>query len=243
MPRIDRAAFGSWAEYYRHYQATLARRFLIPFLAEQGAVLAGKDVLDVGCGNGGCTAAFAEAGARCLGIDIGDFPWVPGPNVAFRKGDILDPSVAESVRGRFDVAVLRDVIEHIDDKPALLRHVVGAVRGKGHILVTFPPYWSAFGAHQQVEFRGSVLRWVPYMHWHPRLRRIARARMTISGFERLVRRSGLTVRARRLYISRPSFELRYGLRTVVFLLPWIVGLREVVCSGASYVLERPDPAV
>lgn len=241
MPRVDRAAFGSWAEYYRHYQAALARRFLIPFLAEHGVTIAGKDVLDIGCGNGGCTAAFAEAGARCLGIDIGDFPWEPGPDLQFRKGDILDPSVAESVSGRFDVVVLRDVIEHIDDKATLLRHVARAVRGKGSALVTFPPYWSAFGAHQQVEFRGSPLRAVPYLHWHPRLRGVARARMTIGGFEDLVRRSRLTVRARKLYISRPSFELRYGVPAVPFPFPRLAGVREVVCSGASYLLECPEP--
>lgn len=237
MSRIRRADFGSWGEYYRHYQGALARRFLIPFLEEHGVPLAGRRVLDVGCGDGGCTAAFAEAGAGCLGIDIGDFRWVPGPGLDFRKADILDPAVAESVRGRFDVVVLRDVIEHIGDKPRLMEHVRRAARAGGHALVTFPPFYSAFGAHQQIELRGSLLRRVPYVHWHPSLRHIASTRMTVTGFERLVARSGMRVRARRLYLVRPSFELRYGLPAVVFPIPWAVGLREVMCSGATYLLE------
>lgn len=237
MPRIDRADFGSWSEYYRHYQIMLARGFLMPFMEEHGVALAGKRLLDIGCGDGGCTTAFAERAERCLGIDIGDFPWVPGLNVAFRKGDILDPSVARSIEGRFDIVVLRDVIEHIGDKPRLMEHMRGAVRGSGHALVTFPPFYSPFGAHQQVELRGSPLRYAPFVHWHPSLRHIASTRMTVVGFEKLVRRFGMRVLARRLYIIRPSFELRYGLPTIAFPFPWAAGVREVLCSGATYLLD------
>lgn len=237
MPKIARADFRSWSDYYRHYQTMLARRFLMPFMEEHGVTLTGKRLLDVGCGDGGCTATFAERAEHCLGIDIGDFPWTPGGNFEFRKGDILDESVARSVEGRFDIVVLRDVIEHIGDKRRLMAHVKRAADGAGSALVTFPPFYSPFGAHQQVELRGSPLRYAPFMHWHPSLRHIASTRMTVTGFERLAARSGMRVRARRLYLIRPSFELRYGLPTVVFPIPWAAGVREMLCSGATYLLD------
>lgn len=241
MPRIAKSAFGTWAEYYRSYQAALARDFLIPFMEEYGVRLSGRRVLDVGCGNGGCTAAFAERADSCLGIDIEDFHWTAGPNLEFEKADILDPAVARRLAGTFDVVVLRDVIEHIGDKRRLLEHVKGTARGEGHALVTFPPYYSPFGAHQQAELRGSALRHAPYMHRHPRLRHIAATRMTVGGFEALARSAGLRTRARRLYLSRPSFELRYGLPTVAFPFPGAAGLREVLCTGACYLLDVAAP--
>jgi SAM-dependent methyltransferase len=241
MPRIDRATFDSWPAYYRHYQAELARRVLIPLLESHGVAVEGARVLDLGCGIGGCAAAFAERASYCLGIDVGEFAWLSGPNLQFRRADALDPALAASVSGGFDIVLMRDVIEHVEDKRLLLSHAAGALRGRGHALVSFPPYWSPFGAHQQTELRSSRLRFLPYLHGHPALAGIRRTRMTVSGFERACRESGFRVRARRLYVARPSATLRYGIPTVVFPLPWLPGVREVVCSGATYVLDLSVP--
>jgi SAM-dependent methyltransferase len=239
MPqKVRRSDFATWAEYYSHYQRELARRFLIPFVETGGVSLGGAELLDVGCGDGGATLEFARAtGARAVGLDIGDFPWGEGGRVEFRRADILDEEVARSLEGQFDLVMLRDVIEHIPDKGLLFRHLKAALRGCGHVFVTFPPYYSAFGGHQQVELTGSKLRYLPYMHAHPRLRDIARTRMTVGGFERLAARSELRIRSRRLFTLRPSFELRYGLPTLGFALPGLPGVREVLCTGAYYLLE------
>jgi len=239
MPqKVLRSDFATWAEYYSHYQSELARRFLIPFVESGGVSLEGLDLLDVGCGDGGATLEFARrTGGRAVGLDIGDFPWVEAGPVEFRRADILEEEVARSLAGQFDLVMLRDVIEHIPDKDLMFRHLKAALRGRGFVFVTFPPYYSAFGGHQQAELTGSRLRYLPYMHAHPGLRHIARTRMTVAGFERLARRSGMAVRARRLFALRPSFELRYGLPTLGFALPGLPGVREVLCTGAYYLLE------
>ncbi|MBD3367075.1 MAG: methyltransferase domain-containing protein [Candidatus Eisenbacteria bacterium] len=236
MARLAKGDFGTWAEYYSAYQRALAKRFLMPFLRESGVTHEGRRVLDLGCGDGGCTAAFAEDAASCVGVDIDEFPWPQRPNLEFVQGDVLDPELANTLSGRFDLVLIRDVIEHVEDKPTLMEHAIGALDGSGHILITFPPYYSPFGAHQQVELRESSVRYAPYMHAHPGLRHIARTRMTIGAFERLVPGAGAEIVARRLFVSRPSFELRYGIPVVRFPFPWFRGLREVICSGAYYLL-------
>lgn len=234
--RIRQSDFDTWGEYYAHYQRELALRFLIPYLSKNGVELGGAAVLDIGCGDGGATAAFAERADRCVGIDVGDFEWPSAPNLEFRQADILDYAAASSLGGNFDLVLLRDVIEHIENKVRLMEHVLASMRVGAHLLVTFPPYFSAFGGHQQAELKGSRLRFAPYVHWHPGLRHVARARMTIGGFERLAARSGMRVAARTLYLLRPSFELRYGLPTVRFGAPWFAGAREILCTGAYYLL-------
>ncbi len=241
--RIRRRDFDTWGEYYAHYQRELALRYLIPFLNDHGVDLGGAAVLDVGCGDGGATAAFAEHADRCVGIDAGDFDWRGSQNLEFRKADILSPEVASSLAGGFDLVLLRDVIEHIGDKAKLMQHVRTSMRGRAHLFVTFPPYYSAFGAHQQAELRGSRLRYVPYVHWHPGLRHIAQTRVTVGGFERLAAVNDMRIEARTLYLLRPSFELRYGLPTVCFGAPWFAGAREVLCTGAYYLLGRAGEQV
>ncbi len=236
--RLRREEFASWAEYYAAYQRALAVRYLIPFLEKSGVAVGGASVLDVGCGDGGTTAAFAERADQALGVDVGDFPWRDGPNLRFIRGDILDRATASFLERDFDLVILRDVIEHIVPKDDLAGHVKAVMRPGGHALVTFPPYYSPFGAHQQTELKGSRLSRVPFVHAHPRLSDLRLSRMTIEGFEELAARHDLLIVARRLYVLRPSFRLRYGLPVVRFPAWRLRGLREVCCTGAYYVVRK-----
>jgi len=235
--RMRSSDYPSWSAYYREYQRRLAELFLVPFLLECGVEIEGAAILDVGCGNGGATEVLARRATRCVGIDVGEFPWRNSANLEFTRGDILDPSVAETFAGAFDLVVMRDVVEHIGDRPRLFRHVRSALRPGGRVFATFPPYHSAFGAHQQSELKGSVFRFVPYAHWHPGLRGIAATRATLVGFEREARDAGLAIRSRRLYLLRPSFRLRYGLPVVRFRLPRVPVLSELLVTGAYYLLD------
>ncbi len=238
LKKLSRAAFPSWAAYYSAYQETLARVHLVPFLVRHGVSPDGRDVLDIGCGDGGATRVFAETARSTLGTDITGFAWESRDGLRFEQADILDEAWVESLGETFDLVVLRDVIEHIEDKPHLMSHIDRLLRPGGHLFVTFPPYYSAFGGHQQVYLTGSPLRFAPWMHGHPKLRDLWRGRMTIGGFERLMRASGYHVLGRELYLLRPSFELRYGTPTMRMRLPWLRGMRELLCTGAYYVAAR-----
>jgi SAM-dependent methyltransferase len=85
-------------------------------------------VIDLGCGVGALAASLAErAGARVVGMD-----WSPdnlekararaaqkslGERLTFIQGDIT----VDRAGGSFDVVVLSNVLEHLKDRPGLLR--------------------------------------------------------------------------------------------------------------------------
>ncbi|HEX2651383.1 MAG TPA: bifunctional 2-polyprenyl-6-hydroxyphenol methylase/3-demethylubiquinol 3-O-methyltransferase UbiG [Burkholderiales bacterium] len=91
---------------------------------ESLAPLAGKDVLDVGCGGGILAEAMARSGARVTGIDLSDKPLKvaalhlheSGLAVSYEK--ISPEEKAKTHPGRFDVVTCMEMLEHVPD-PAL----------------------------------------------------------------------------------------------------------------------------
>lgn len=86
-------------------------------------VRVGETVLDVGCGYGELSDDLAAKGAQVTGIDF-DIRRIEfaekrysRPNLSFLHGDIL---IAD-FKGRFDVLVLSNVLEHVSERVKLLR--------------------------------------------------------------------------------------------------------------------------
>ncbi len=116
--------------------------------------IAGQRVLDVGCGLGARTVALGSGGAaEVLGIDTDaeKLRWaralaltegVNNVRVALQSASRL--AVADD---RFDVVLLTDVVEHLDDPASALAECARVLRPGGRVLVAFPPYLSPWGAH------------------------------------------------------------------------------------------------
>lgn len=92
------------------------------------APLAGRRVLDVGCGGGILADAMARKGADVLGIDLAEKSLKVAqlhaletgtPHVAYR--DIAAEALAEEMPGTFDVVTCMEMLEHVPDPAAIVQ--------------------------------------------------------------------------------------------------------------------------
>ncbi len=110
-------------------------------------------LLDAGCGMGDRTVAASLAGAkRSIGIDTDPekLHWARLLAVQNRcPADFLLGSVVSlpCPDASFDLVLLLDVIEHLEEPLAALTEVHRVLRPGGRVLMTFPPYNSPWGAH------------------------------------------------------------------------------------------------
>ena len=120
--------------------------------AERFGDLKGKRVLDIGCGLGGKTVAYAEAGARVTGIDIS--PENISRGVEFARARSVESLFAAGdarrlpfVDGSFDVVIANDSLEHFADPAAALRELARVLVAGGSIFLFFTPWGSPLGSH------------------------------------------------------------------------------------------------
>ena len=109
----------------------------------------GSDVLDVGCGDAGALIAFAEQGARCAGIECFDTSLERGSLRAADHGVTVDlrKGVAESIPypdSSFDLVMLDNVLEHVNDRPLTLREVRRVLKPGGLLYMVTPKPFSLY---------------------------------------------------------------------------------------------------
>jgi SAM-dependent methyltransferase len=249
-----------FARTYWQYEYDVAARHMIPLLERWGVTMGGCSVLDVGCGEGGGLAAMADRGAQCAGFDLEAHrielarELLAPRHIRLATGNLFDdPPFADE---RFRLLVLHDVIEHLERKEDALRILAGFLAPGGKILITFPPYYSAYGAHQQ--FLSTWYARIPFFHLLPfslthivpnlrkehavfreEVEKLGRLKMGMSAFEQTVARAGLPVERKRAYLLSPNF-LRFGIPALpAGPLGSIPALRELICTGVVYLLSRP----
>lgn len=216
-------------------QYRLAVHTLIPWLRRLGIHTNGAAVCEIGCAEGGVLAAFAEQGASyTLGTDIqgklltdiSDPVWRSvGVPMEFTQHDVIYEEIPQQWSARFDVVLLRDVIEHLDDASVALRNIARLLKPGGIVMVTFPPYTSAYGGHQQL--LGTTAGMLPFVHllpW-PILRRIIAAgdpvnqeelvrlhhiRLSAKAVKRAATLAGLEITDERYFALRPVFRWKYN---------------------------------
>jgi predicted SAM-dependent methyltransferase len=97
-------------------------------------------VLELGCSHGGFVALLRWAGFDACGLEVS--PWI----VDYARKTFDVPMLLGGIEEQnlpvhsFDVIVLNDVLEHLPDPLATLRHCVNLLKADGMLLVQTPDY-------------------------------------------------------------------------------------------------------
>jgi SAM-dependent methyltransferase len=173
--------------------------------------------------------------------------------IPFTVGNLYERPLPFKDR-QFDIVVLHDVFEHLEEKDRILAALRTYMKPDGVLLITFPPYFSAYGAHQQ----HCITPWarLPFIHLLPfvvsralpslkgeypsvieEVQKLHRQKMGMRSFERIAADGGLRVHRKRAYFISPN-HIRFGLRPVpagpIASVP-VIG--EVLCTGVAYLLK------
>jgi SAM-dependent methyltransferase len=250
-------------KHYWGYQYRLGVETLVPYLTRIGAFAAGRSVAEIGCAEAGVLLAFMEAGAtNALGTDLATNRLQSGHKIADGLGlhptlsthDVLFDEPLPEWRNAYDLVILRDVIEHLDDAELALANIQKLLKPGGSVFVEFPPYNSPFGGHQHL--LRNVWGNIPYVHllpqplfdrmtasgWHSldidEVRRLHRIRLSPRKFLAAAASAGYSVVREQYYLLRPVFKMKFGLPTIPLTsLKFLPGVKEVLSLEANYVLR------
>ncbi|NQW30746.1 MAG: class I SAM-dependent methyltransferase [Ignavibacteria bacterium] len=227
-------------------QYMLANDTLIPWLRELDCLPDHAQVCEIGCAEGGVLAAFVNNGsAYALGTDIQGalLEQISTPvmqrlelPMTFTQHDVIYEDIPEDWSHRFDVVLLRDVIEHLDDVQIALKNIKRLLKPSGVVLITFPPYSSAFGGHQQL--LGTTAGSFPFVHLLPKtlffkiieggdpvnqeeVKRLHALRCSAAKVIKGAQLAGLKLKSERYFGLRPVFKWKYQRSIPVLELTWL----------------------
>lgn len=250
---------------YFEYQRLVCREVVLPWLAAR-IHLDGAHVGDFGAHHGGMLDALRESGlvGSAVGIELSEEVVAGSPFVSderFRL-EVADVTTLAFDGRKLDLVLLHDVLEHVPSYDDALAATRRALTSGGHVFVSFPPYFSAFGGHQQLA-RGQARR-VPFVHFLPEglffrfaepsaneymtadgarddLRSVRSTKLTLGDAERAFARAGLAAADRELFLVRPEHAVRYGVKArSAGPLGRLPGVRELTVNGAFYLLRAGD---
>lgn len=144
--RAEIEKFGSKAHDWWNPQGELSTLHAVNPLRMQfirrHAELAGKSIVDVGCGGGILSEALAYAGGEVLGIDLSEEVLQAGREHAtaarldleYRRVSV--EGLAEQSRAAFDIVTCMEMLEHVPDPESVVRSCATLVRPGGKVFLS-----------------------------------------------------------------------------------------------------------
>ncbi|MDH5735158.1 MAG: bifunctional 2-polyprenyl-6-hydroxyphenol methylase/3-demethylubiquinol 3-O-methyltransferase UbiG [Gammaproteobacteria bacterium] len=109
---------------------------------DQRAQLAGKRILDVGCGGGILSESMAQRGATVTAIDMGKAPLSVARLHAMETGVEVDyqqitvEELAAKMAGEFDVVTCMEMLEHVPDPGSVINACYQLVKPGGSVFLS-----------------------------------------------------------------------------------------------------------
>jgi len=249
---------------YFNEQVVTTEKYVIPFLHDFVKIDSNLEVLEIGCGEGGNLKPFLDIGCSVTGVDLAEGKIENGkkyfeehPNK--QKINLLAEDIYESKNlTKYDLIIMRDVIEHIHDQNRFMNYVKKYLKPNGKFFLAFPPWHNPFGGHQQI-CENSVLSIFPYYHILPvslykgilklfgesdakieGLLEIKSTGITIERFENILKTNEYNIEMRRNYFINPNYEIKFGLkpRTEVPIISSIPYFKNFVITSAYYLVSN-----
>ncbi len=226
---------------YFKEQSLTTEKHVIPFINEYLKVDDKVRLLEIGCGEGGNLPPFLELGCETVGVDIQEKQVL---NSMEYLGDYVEKGLYKGIAsdiyllnnedggediGKFDLIIMRDVIEHIHDQDKFMGHLRKFLKPGGKVFFGFPPWHMPFGGHQQTS-NGKASK-LPYIHLLPNflyfrilkwsgvtedyieaLKEVKETGITIERFRRIVKKNGYKTDKEQLWLVNPNYEIKFGMK-------------------------------
>ncbi|MFP5471462.1 MAG: class I SAM-dependent methyltransferase [Bacteroidia bacterium] len=251
---------------YFNEQIKTTARFVVPYIQKHKKIDASTKVLEIGCGEGGNLKPFLDLGCTCVGVDLSlnkielgkqffsEFEHPSKPQLIVQ--DIYETNPQNF--GKFDVIIMRDVIEHIHHQEKFMGFVKQFLTDDGLFFLGFPPWQNPFGGHQQV-CKNKVLSVFPYFHLLPKfiykailklfsesestieaLLEIKQTGISLERFERILKTENYKIIQKTFYLMNPNYQIKFGLKpreqfALVAVIPY---LRNFFTTAAYYLIRK-----
>ena len=222
-----------------------------------------KRILEIGCAEAGLLKFYYKKGAVCSGIELSDIRYNNAllldkrNEINLFQADICNPtSYKKHIKKNFDMIIMRDVIEHIDNKRIALSNIFNILKPGGKLFMSFPPKYCAYSGHQQTI--SNLFGKLPYIYMLPDviykkyLRLIScpekkieyliltkKTRISIRKMHEIVNSLGFNILNQSKWFSRPAYAFRFNFPKIKNPFSFIPILDEIFSNGVLYLLEKP----
>ena len=252
---------------YFSMQKMICEEYIIPFIEKVHPIDKYLTVLEIGCGTAGVLSAFLKKGHRGFGIDLDDnslnyakkrlTEHINSNQLTLIHNDFFFVDFGKEFQVKFDIIILKDVIEHIYDKENLLLKMQSFLAPSGVIFMGFPPWQMPFGGHQQI-CGSKFLSRLPYFHLLPvsvykfilkvfgecwdHLCELKKTGISIEQLEKITKKANYKIVNKDFYLINPIYKYKFNLkaRKQVVLLRSIPYIRNFFTTCAFYLFQAKN---
>jgi len=225
---------------YFDMQRQVTKNYILPFIKMKMDLDKPLNVLEIGCAEAGVLSAFTALGHTCTGIELNASrietaksfmtKELESGQINFICRNIYDIDTENDLPEKFDLVLLKDVIEHIPEQEKFMNRLRNFLKPTGRVFFGFPPWQMPFGGHQQI-CKHKIASKLPFYHLLPKsiykgvlqsfgepegvvkeLLEIKDTGISIERFEKILQKENFTVHNRQFFLINPIYEYKFNLK-------------------------------